>query len=577
MYGRTKTTRNLTVLVVMIYLAGAAAGQIYVDADATGNNDGSSWVHAYNDLQDALTAVGPGDEIRVAQGTYHPASIVDPNATFQLINAVSLMGGYAGSGEPDPDARDVEQYETILSGDLMGNDLPVADPSDLPDEPTRADNSYHVVTGSGTDETAVIDGFTITAGNANGASVVTNPTQEPLVQGGGMYNQSGNPTVNNCIFMNNSAVWYGGGMANTNGSNPIITNCKFIRNSTKDVNVGMYGNAGGGAINAFDSNPTFITCDFIDNWGRGGGMVNAFNCSSVLKSCTFKKNTTVRSGGGMYNWDNCNPTLAHCRFLDNVAGNNGGGMYNDISCSPILTGCIFSGNTAVNGGGGILNYDSDPSLTNCVFVGNSANQGGGIRISSNSTLTMNNCILWGNIPEEISGSGIATVSYSDIQGGWSGTGNMDEDPYFADPGYWHDNGTPNDPNDDFWFGGDYHLKSQAGRWNPNSQIWVQDEATSPCIDTGDPALEYCGESWPHGGRINMGAYGGTAEASISLDDSKGFFVDLNCDGRVDIEDFGLLALKWMLEQRPLKEDLDCNGQVGVNDVAILCRNWLWSE
>ena len=148
---------------------------IYVDADPTGANNGTTWLDAFNHLRDALSAAGSGDEILVAQGIYkpdedtaHPNGSGSRNATFQLRNGVAIKGGYAGFGEPDPDARDIELYETILSGDLAGNDIQV-DPCDLEDEPTRAENSYHVVTGSYTDKTAVLNGFTITAGNANGS------------------------------------------------------------------------------------------------------------------------------------------------------------------------------------------------------------------------------------------------------------------------------------------------------------------------------------------------------------------------------------------------------------------------
>jgi len=96
-------------------------------------------------------------------------------------------------------------------------------------------------------------------------------------------------------------------------------------------------------------------------------------------------------------------------------------------------------------------------------------------------------------------SNFATVTYSDVQGNWPGEGNIDVDPLFADPA-----------------NGDYHLKSQAGRWDPASQRWVQDDVTSPCIDKGDPNSSIGDEPQPNGGRINMGAYGGTDEASKSL-------------------------------------------------------------
>ena len=91
-----------------------------------------------------------------------------------------------------------------------------------------------------------------------------------------------------------------------------------------------------------------------------------------------------------------------------------------------------------------------------------------------------------------------TVTYSDVQGSFQGTGNIDADPLFADP----DNG-------------DYHLKSQIGRWDPDSEAWISDDVTSPCIDAGDPGSAVGLEPNPNGSVINMGAYGGTARASKS--------------------------------------------------------------
>ena len=83
---------------------------------------------------------------------------------------------------------------------------------------------------------------------------------------------------------------------------------------------------------------------------------------------------------------------------------------------------------------------------------------------------------------------------------------------FARPGYWAD---VNDPNA-VWIDGDYHLKSQAGRWDPVSESWIIDDVTSPCIDVGDPNSPVGDEPEPNGERINIGAYGGTAEASKSF-------------------------------------------------------------
>jgi len=98
-------------------------------------------------------------------------------------------------------------------------------------------------------------------------------------------------------------------------------------------------------------------------------------------------------------------------------------------------------------------------------------------------------------------------------------GNIDADPLFADPGHWDDNATPDDPSDDVWIDGDYHLKSRYGRWDPAANAgaggWVFDSVTSPCIDAGDRGSDFSNEPQPNGGRVNMGAYGNTMEASKS--------------------------------------------------------------
>jgi hypothetical protein len=113
------------------------------------------------------------------------------------------------------------------------------------------------------------------------------------------------------------------------------------------------------------------------------------------------------------------------------------------------------------------------------------------------------------------------VRYSDVQGGWFGEGNIDAAPLFAKAGHWVDASNPSavvEPGDThaIWADGDYHLKSQAGRWDSVSEGWVLDEVTSPCIDAGDPNSPVGEEPQPHGSRINLGAYGGTSEASKSL-------------------------------------------------------------
>jgi len=130
-----------------------------------------------------------------------------------------------------------------------------------------------------------------------------------------------------------------------------------------------------------------------------------------------------------------------------------------------------------------------------------------------------------------------------------GEGNIDSDPCFADLGHRDDNGTPEESWDDFYISGDYHLKSQAGRWDPNTQTWIIDEVTSLCIDAGDPMTPIGPEPFPNGGIINMGAYGGTTEASKSYFGKPSCEIivagDINGDCAVDFKDFVLMALHWL--------------------------------
>ncbi|MHC4084999.1 MAG: choice-of-anchor Q domain-containing protein, partial [Planctomycetota bacterium] len=185
-----------------------------------------------------------------------------------------------------------------------------------------------------------------------------------------------------------------------------------------------------------------------------------------------------------------NPSLINCIFNYNSAS-SGGGITNSNS-SPRLFNCIFSGNSTNYGGGMKNSGDSRPVITNCSFRGNTAFKlGGGILSTARAYPTLKNCIVWGNEVEtalEIWIWGSATVSYSNVQGGWPGEGNIDADPCFFDPGYYDAGGV--------WVDGDYHLL-------PNS----------PCIDAGDPNYQYDpnekdldGKPRVIGGRIDLGAY-----------------------------------------------------------------------
>ncbi len=447
-----------------------AAGVRYAAPAIQGSGDCSSWANACT-LHTALSNALSGDEIWVMQGVHYPDTTglsFPRKATFTLKNGVAVYGGFAGT-ETSRAQRDWQTNVTILSGDIgVSGDA--------------SDNSFHVVVGSGADNTAVLDGFTISGGNADDSSLPNNA-------GGGMYNDSGSPTLVNVTFSGNSAT-NGGGMGNYNGSNPALTNVIFSGNTATNGG-GMYnyngssptltsvtfdGNtaySGGGMYNSTSSSPTLTNATFSGNSAtNGGGMGNHNASNPTLTNVTFSGNSAT-NGGGMYNFDTSNATLTNVTFSNNSATNNGGGIYNSITSSPTLTNVTVEGNTAKYGGGmynnnnssptltnvafrdnsavdggGLFNTSSAPALANVTFNGNSAtNRGGGMINGSYSNPTLVNTILWGD--SALNGSEIyndiatANISYSDIQGcggsgGWSsacgtdGGNNIDVDPLFVD-------------------------------------------------------------------------------------------------------------------------------------------------
>ncbi len=354
---------------------------IYVDANAAGTNDGSNWDNAYKYLQDALAAASRGDVIKVAEGVYKPdqgAAVTpgDREATFQLKSGVAIYGGINGG-------------KSILSGDLNGNDGP--------DFAGNEENSYHVVRAKQADETAVLDGFTITAGNANGEIF------SDQARGGGISCRPGSPMVTNCLFSKNTAQ-HGGGMFNEFKANPTLTKCNFRENKA-------YVD-GGGIFNQSESCPTITDCNFIDNSAveGGGGMKNDNHSNPTVINCVFKGNLAKEHGGGIRNREHSNPMVTNCTFISNSA-RVGGGIFNRAG-SPTVTNCTFNSNIASGGGGMGNEGDSNPEVINCTFTDNSAQRdGGGMRNWSSSTIK--DCIFTRNSAGE-TGGGISNSSCSPL-------------------------------------------------------------------------------------------------------------------------------------------------------------------
>ena len=353
-------------------------GIFYVDGDAVGNNDGSSWIDAFNYPQDALSVASVGDKIRVAAGFYQPDRSTsepggsgDRTAAFSLKSGLAVRGGFAGCGEPDPNVRDFAVYETVLSGDLDGDDAPGFVNYD--------ENSYHVVAGESADAAAELDGFTISGGNADGTS--------DYGYGGGMYCDTDAHFID-CRLVSNRA-FYGGGIhcrpASGYVTYPRFTRCSFNRNAAV---------SDGGGMNISDSDPTML-------------------------NCIISNNTAGELGGGQMYYMDSFPSMKNCIFSGNHAGERGGAMYCLYTFNLELLNCTLTGNSAGIGGGGVYISSSSetPEIRNCILWGDSPDE----------------------IEDEIeieTGWVHPSVVYSDIQNGaghgWFGEGCLDAPPRFID-------------------------------------------------------------------------------------------------------------------------------------------------
>jgi hypothetical protein len=391
--------KKASVIFALLWIIGfCQAGTLYVDDSAAGAGNGASWADAYRFLQDALTAAVSGDTIRMAQGIYNPdANSVFPDgtgdrtATFTLKNGVTILGGYAGNGLSDPDARDIGLYATILSGDLNGNDGD--------NFANNTENSYHVVTASSTDASVVLDGVTITAGNANPSNYY----------GAAVYNESGNPVLRNCRIVQNYS--YGrGAFYNVNGS-PAFIDCLFSGNTSK-YNAGALYNTG-------TNNVVLTRCVFVGNKttsGMGGAIFHGTSSVLTAVDTIFGGNTANSSGGTLYSVSTT--SFTNCVFTGNRA-EQGGGIYQGSGLLTLVN-CTFSENvsTYYPYGAGLYTRDNTAAITNCIFWGNHY---GTQPADENDQINYFNCVL--------------QLNYSCVQG-WSGamggTGNIGGDPLLAD-------------------------------------------------------------------------------------------------------------------------------------------------
>jgi photosystem II stability/assembly factor-like uncharacterized protein len=430
--------------------SGAPLGnRLFVNDDATGANNGSSWADAFNDLQSALAIAEESDQIWVAEGTYLPGS--DPTATFLIDKDLRLYGGFAGTEASLAERGDPAEHPSVLSGDLEGNDVPGNFVMN------RDDNSSHVVSIAESANGTMLDGFTLSGGNGKPATPPASNDLSP--ERGGGITSAASCSIKNCIFWDNSAVWGGAGCYSRFTDQILVENCTFEGNDAPRgaLSLGFHNDAqiincqfientasfGGAGFYIGNSNIVVHDCDFTNNQsaGEGGGIFlwqNTFiefenpsmtieNCTFTgnqshwgggmsfnnfipdghltLQGCNFDNNTTTSDGAGLsvYNENgNSSPELlmsiamANNQFTNNVSSGNGGGVFIYTLGESVIDSCTFIGNQAVNGGGMII-QNSYSKTTNCLFQSNSANTGGGgmlIQIltgSSNNTTEIMGC------------------------------------------------------------------------------------------------------------------------------------------------------------------------------------------
>lgn len=478
----------LTSLLVLGALSSSVQAAIrYVNVGlTTGADDGSSWENAFRTVDGvsrALTAAVSGDQVWVAEGTYEPTSGTARTVFITMKTGVAVYGGFTGT-ETDLAQRDLVGNPTILTGDLSRNDNGTTT--------NLADNSYHVVLATGVAATAVLDGFTVTGGYANGA------TASNYDKGGGIIILSnGQPTIRNCRFIGNR--------------------CTF----------------GGGAGYVLSAGGSFIDCDFIDNLGGSYGGAFDTNAGAVTwTGCLFRNNQAARAGA-IETFGVASRSITNCVFIQNRAtsANSGGAIWSGNSATVTVRNCTFVANTsATTTGAGYLNTGGTSNLANCVFWNNTGSTGS----------TTNNQVT--------TSAGTTTVSYSLVQGGATGTGNISTTPLFVD------------------------LAAFDLRLQPDS----------PGVDAGSSSLIPAGITVDHDGlprRVDIASTADTGVGAPVVD--MGAFetqvppppacpADVNADGTVDGADLGLLVGNWGGSGAG---DIDASGTVDGADLGLLLSAW----
>lgn len=530
-------------------LKAVQADTYYVEDDASDTGNGTSWENAFKYLQDALAKASAGDEIWVAQGTYKPDQgdsviIGDRSATFQLIDGVKVKGGFKGRDNSTGDENNIAAYQTILSGDLNGDDGPNFN--------YYSDNSFTVVKGpvGGSLET-IFEGFTVKGGNN---------WEDSYNQGGGMVNMESFITIRNCVFKDNRGCRWGGGMSNRDCSADMkILNCFFVNNSA--------GASGGGIFN-FNSPIEIINCVFSGNSARiGGGIKNNGSWSKTspkIINCTFHGNSASGYGEGIYT-ERSHPIITNCIFWN--SGKYGDEIYN-YKYNSVVSYCNIEG-----GYTGAGNIDDEPLFVN---AGSPAGEDGvfftlddGLRVridspcidSANGDVAqLNDIIGLGRIDiNDVPNTGTGTPLYTDI--GACETGHDSDSDGMPDEWesfYGLNPENPDDANGDADNDSLTNLQEYSNRTDPTSKdtdhdgmpdAWELDNNLNPLIDDADGDMD--SDGWTNLEEYQLGydPNNSSPDKPIGLsraDDGRSLTPTLRGSGYFDTEADSHLFTEWQV-------------------------------
>jgi|GEM_PF-5659456 len=394
--------RYLTIIFLHLVIINGIEAQtiFYVDKDASGTANGSSWTNAYTTIYAAVAAVNTsGDqniEIRIAKGTYLVSSSNNRSAWLNISakTRVAIIGGYTANTTL-PEERDLEGNVTIISGDIGTSDY-----SD--------DNTYHVIKydgGSGNIMGLELNGVTITRGRSDGTS--------EEAYGGGVY-VKGNASlfVKDCIFKQN----YG---------NSFVA-LYYNQNSTYASRTSI--------CSIYDS-------QLNNNISTGDGIVSILSKKSIIDDVIFNNNQTSGSGGGV-KVSVHSMSIENVLFKDNSANISGGSL--DIEAGTIdIKNTLFNNNTSPLGSAikiSDVEASVDVSIINSVFTKHNISDGlihitDDSGISGAPTCNIGNSIIWGNtgtVSVKSTSGLVPTITYSAVQGGGTTNGNINTDPLFTD-------------------------------------------------------------------------------------------------------------------------------------------------